>query len=572
MYKKIINWVHNMKLWKKLLLMYLSASFVPLLGLSLFNAFSTTEFVSRQVSTRLSEITDSIGNNISRKISFVDSIVDPEIYSDDFLQIAANSNLSAVSCQHLNKLMLKMNDKLNIYFGSNPQTEFILPNNSVIGTSTTDNTADFNEISDFFEDNKYRYITCENDRVYVYYKTVNFYQGGTDAGILKITVPTSAFIEKITISGIDQYIFIIQNSNGNTLYLHSNTTNNYGGIVLNFLNRTENNTIQIRNESYVFHPLHIEKANWNLCLLIPRSILYLNFSKMLGYCIVLSVICLVIVSIFSVTSSLNLSRRINKIGSEMHLIGDGQLDLQFDVDTSGDEIGQLSLMFHQLIERINSLVIKQYKTEIKLQEEQLKILQNQINPHFLYNCMDTINWRCILNNDTQTSNFANNLADFYRTCLNRGNTRIRLSDEFKNIRSYIFLQQDMHDNSFVYEEHVNEEIYEYEGINLMLQPIVENALEHGLEISKQQNNLLSITADFEDAKQNNIRISIFNTGTPIDPEVAAAVMRGEKGYGITNVTNRIRMYFGQQYGIFIEPKKDGTLCSITIPAKRWDHE
>lgn len=175
-----------------------------------------------------------------------------------------------------------------------------------------------------------------------------------------------------------------------------------------------------------------------------------------------------------------------------------------------------------------------------------------------------------MNNDEKTSKFANNLADFYRTCLNKGNTRTSLNNEFRNIRAYIYLQLDMHDDSFDYEEEIDDAILDYECINLMLQPIVENAIGHGLELSDHCRRFIRITAGFGDSERKNIIIKIFNNGKPIEPEIAAAVMEGKKGYGFSNVVNRIKLYFGPEATLDIRGEQDGTVCTINIPARRWD--
>lgn len=571
MIKRIKKTLSTMKLWQKLLLLYLSVSVIPLMCITLYTTFSTVKLATTQTSTRLSEITNNVGNNIDRNFKTANDIIEPQLYSDSFL-ISANKYIaSPADSQDIKAHLGKLKDQLSVFFGQSVKTELLLPDGAVADSSHIyHNAVDFKEQIAVFGENGTHHITCNSKTVSVYYRVSNLYRSGQDIGILKFSVEASQFIGTLLVDGIDEYIFVIQDSNGQTIYLDAHTKNNYGNFVLNILKRTDDKTVRIRDDVYIYHPLYMDELDWNLCVLIPRAVLYQNFPEILTYCILISVICLILVGFFSVISSLSLSKRINNISSDMVLVSEGQLEgLSLNTDAAGDEIGQLSVLFHHMIDRINSLVIEQYKNEIKSKEEQLKILQNQINPHFLYNCMDTINWRCIMNNDHKTSKFAYNLASFYRTCLNKGNTRIGINDEFRNIRAYIYLQQDMHDDSFDYTEEINPEIYEYECINLMLQPIVENALEHGIETKGTERGRIHISADFDSPEKDRISIKIINTGKPIEQSVADAVMRGERGYGLSNVTNRIRLYFGQEYGISIAPKENGTVCTIHIPAKRW---
>ena len=571
MIKRFRERYSHLKLWQKLLMLYLFMSIIPVLALSIFTCVISTMLMQQQVSTRLDEMTGNIGTRINENLSLIDKSSEKFLYNDSFLQFLFSDNRSTGYLQQLKEPLNEIKDELDPIFNDSVRVELILPDDSTVTTADSSPLISYQNTLGHFSDNTNRTVICSQNEAAVFYRIINPYKGTETVAIAKVSLAPPLLMGNFSLQISDEYIFAIQDKNDNTVYIEMHTRKNYGQIVLNLLNRSDNNTMHIRDDAYLYQPYYLKETEWTLCTLVPKSVLYQGFPTILGYCIGMGLLCLLLISICSVLSSLNLSKRINNISSEMELIGEGQLDLQMDVDTSGDEIGQLSTLFNRMIERINSLVIEQYKNEIKSKEEQLHILQNQINPHFLYNCMDTINWRSIMNNDTKTSAFANNLADFYRTCLNNGNTKISLSDEFRNIRAYVYLQLDMHDNSFDYNEDVDEEIYNYQGINLMLQPIIENAIEHGLELNSGLRGQIKISAGFaEENSQKLIKINIFNNGKPIAQDVAEAVMKGEKGYGLSNVTNRIKLFFGSEYGVIIRPDKGGTVCEITIPARRWD--
>lgn len=570
MIHRIKNMLPQRKLWQKLLTVYLSISVVPLILIIFVSYISTVKIANTQISARLEAITDGVSTNLLHNLSTTDNIIESVIYTDSFLCNVNSCFSSQTDFSKIKTSLQELKKRSVPLFDENINIKLFLSNGiSIDSSGTLSNSDSFNESLSYFRADSSRFLTCDNNTVTIYYQIMNLYQNNSPIAVLRFEAPSEKFIGSIPVEGTDQYIFVIQNTDGETLYLKAQTDKDYGNIVLNLLKRTDNNTIRIRNEVYAYNPQFLEQFQWNISVLIPQTVLYQDFPKMLIACIIIGLICLLFVSVFSISSSLNLSKRINNIGSEVALISDGQLDgVQINIDPTDDEIGRLSSLFHQMIERINSLVIEQYKNEIKSKEEQLKILQNQINPHFLYNCMDTINWRCIMNNDQKTSKFANNLAEFYRTCLNKGNTLTSLSDEIRNIHAYIYLQLDMHDDTFRYEEDIDPEILDYECINLMLQPIVENAIGHGLEASGQMQGLIKITGQFSSPLREEIILTIYNDGEPIDPKLAANVIEGKYGYGLSNVVNRIRLYFGSLSSLTIEPTEHGTVCTIRIPARR----
>lgn len=573
MFKKIQNRIRRMKLWQKLLALYLALSVIPVIILTFFAFSSSVQLMHVQVTRRLSAITTSTGAQIDENLELTNHVCQPTIYSDEFLNHLFTRDASIASVQALHNEIQEIKRQLDPSFDSSVHVALVFPDDETISCDNSTSFLSFEQAAKFFQKDSVRFVNCTQNKITVIYRVINAYESSKPIAFLTVTADPQVFLGSESLPSAEEYIFIIQDSGGKTLYMDAHTQRNFGQTVINKLNQSNDNTVRIHNESYLYEPLAIESTDWNLCMLVPRSILYEGFATFAVGAITIGVLCLVVVGIFSVISSLGISRRINNISSEMVLIGEGQIDLKTDIDPANDEIGQLSVLFNRMMERINSLIIEQYKNEIKSKEEQLKILQNQINPHFLYNCMDTINWRSIMNNDEKTSAFANNLADFYRTCLNKGNTKIRMHDEFRNIRAYVYLQMDMHDNSFDYEEDIDPALYDYQGINLMLQPVVENALEHGVEPLQGKRGKIKLTAKFVDTPtEQQIKIDIFNSGKPIDPETAAAVAEGKKGYGLSNVNNRIRLFFGNEYGIRIGAYEEGTVCTIIIPARRWDEE
>ena len=144
----------------------------------------------------------------------------------------------------------------------------------------------------------------------------------------------------------------------------------------------------------------------------------------------------------------------------------------------------------------------------------------------------------------------------------------RIEEELKNAAAYMNLQLELHDNNFQFEKDIEEGLEEFVTINLMLQPLLENAVKHGVDKlrDKSAKRLIRLTARWEGG---DLRFTVYNTGSVIQPQVLRSVfVEKTQGYGLRNVDERIRLLFGEAYGIRIEGTEDGTLCVITIPQRR----
>lgn len=216
--------------------------------------------------------------------------------------------------------------------------------------------------------------------------------------------------------------------------------------------------------------------------------------------------------------------------------------------------------------QINTLIKEVYEGRIKEKEYEMRALQAQINPHFLYNTLSLINWKAIEADAKDISKITLALSTFYRTSLNKGKNVMSLSDELRNMRSYLDIQLMMHDYEFDVEFDVDESIGQYQSLNLMLQPLIENAIAHGIDVKTDGRGKLTITGK-EDG--DLIVLTVADNGVGMSDEQAARILTEEsKGYGVRNVNERIKLYYGEQYSLQIESKiGQGTKASIRIPKR-----
>lgn len=228
-----------------------------------------------------------------------------------------------------------------------------------------------------------------------------------------------------------------------------------------------------------------------------------------------------------------------------------------------DEVGVLTRSFNTLIQDV-------YESRLEADEYHLKVLYAQINPHFLYNALGAINNKAILARQDDISRMALLLSEFYRTSLNHGNEITTISAEIQNIRSYIEIEQILYGDYFHVSFETKPGAEDWEMPNFILQPIVENAINHGLRNSGRPDRLLTISLQ---VTSGEAVFCISDNGVGIPDDILATLKAHESsGIGLSNIDKRLRLCFGEEYGLNIESTVgSGTSVTVRIPEKRPSH-
>lgn len=200
----------------------------------------------------------------------------------------------------------------------------------------------------------------------------------------------------------------------------------------------------------------------------------------------------------------------------------------------------------------------QVESERNKQERmRLKAIQAQINPHFLYNTLSMINWKAKYANIPDISKITTLISDFYRTALNKGEEKITISEELKNIKSYLELKSIMMDNCFTYSIECEKELENELILNFILQPIVENALLHGIAPRGEGHVAISVRSVGED-----IIFNVIDDGQGMSN--SNTISNKASGYGIENINERIKLICGERYGVYIPVVQNGCLVEIRV--------
>ena len=230
------------------------------------------------------------------------------------------------------------------------------------------------------------------------------------------------------------------------------------------------------------------------------------------------------------------------------------------------EFQTLSASFEHMVLMIQSLVEKVHNEEIVLRKTELKALQAQINPHFLYNTLDSIQWMCEQDNSRDAVKMVGALAKLFRISISHGNEFITISDELKHAESYLIIQSYRYKNQFTYSFDVDESLLGYMCNKITIQPFIENAIYHGLDRMVDEGEIKIIV----EPRGKDIVIIVKDNGLGMTEEQCKNILRKDrsdsKGIGVKNVNDRLKIYFGEEYGITIDSELDmGTTVTIKIP-------
>ena len=277
----------------------------------------------------------------------------------------------------------------------------------------------------------------------------------------------------------------------------------------------------------------------------------------------LIIACGFIILFLGLSFSRIFTRKIEELTKNMDQVNHGSREVTVSSD-SEDEVGILINSFHNMMDEINRLIDEVYVNKIALKEYELKALQAQINPHFLYNTLSMMNWMAIRSNQMEISKVTLALSTFYRTALSKGEDVVTVENCIQNMQAYLEIQLTMHDNNFSVDWDIDPTIKNEKMPKLLLQPVVENAIEHGID--EKEDGDKKIFLSFR-GNGDDVVITVRDNGMGMPQEKAETLVTYQaKGYGLKNVNDRIRILYGENYGIRILSAPDeGTTVVMRFP-------
>ena len=309
----------------------------------------------------------------------------------------------------------------------------------------------------------------------------------------------------------------------------------------------------------------LESTGWRIYYYVEKKMISDKTNSIIVSTLVAVFGCMLVVLIFISIFSRTLSRRLLSLKEQAEMISGGNLEHPcYTEDT--DEIGIVTNSLGRMTERLNDTINQVYKIEIEKKATELKALQAMINPHFLYNTLSSIKWKALKKGEEEISDITGLLAKFYRTTLNNGQPVTTVERELENVRAYIEILQRTKENGFAVEYRVDENGLGCEMLNFLLQPIVENAIEHGIDYIEEEEEEGLVIIEFC-KKGQHLLFSVCNNGPVMDVEMLEDILgKPGKGYGIYNIQQRIAIYYGEDCGLSVKITEDGYTC-FTIKIK-----
>ena len=484
--KRLLNWYYgSASIRKKLVISYLLLITVPILVLGVYS-FS----VSKRNMERQTE--ETIRNNVRLMASDLETSLKREndnikylSYNAKFRQVLKNSRGNQVEvAQVLNEVV----EPIFWYF--------ITSDNNMKGIEiytpyVSQEVGSFlKPVGDSSEESWYQYHqknfgtlwTFENGSMFATRTVLDAQTASEPIGVLKLTVHPASVLEPISNNTFLNNGILLTDTEGKTIYSRQTGAEPADQAVL--AGAEAGNLADGDQGEYIVMSEAISTSGWRLYYYVTKSEITGQLYEILKSTLLIVGLCLA-VSLFLIgILSRVLSRRILELKESAEKVAEGNFNLELNHNDT-DEIGIVSKSLQTMCDRLNEMINRVYKAELEKKAMELKALQAMINPHFLYNCLSSIKWKAIRTGNDEISDLTGHLAKFYRTSLNGGKQITTVGSELENVKSYVELQRMTHENSFDVEYELDETLFETSMPNFLLQPIVENAIEHGMNYQEE---------------------------------------------------------------------------------------
>lgn len=417
-----------------------------------------------------------------------------------------------------------------------------------------------------------------DDEVISLSREVQSYENGTFRGVIlinlnmnKITAICNSFQEKQ-----ENFICII-NDKGELVYEQQNGRERFAFDEKE--NRQELNTalgktkescfrLNYRGEKYLVTRTDMKTTGWTLVSMVPYKSVMAETMAISGVMILAVAITLIVTLLLLNRILTGVVKPLKKLEKYMVQVNPDNMDQRMEILTD-DEIGHLSMKFNQMMDRIRNLKEQVIEEQEDKRKYELQALQAQINPHFLYNTLDSIIWMAETN-DSNIVAMTEALAKLFRISLNKGNEEISLERELEHVKNYLIIQSMRYADKFTYEISAEPGVERCRTIKLILQPIVENCIYHGIK-KKRGTGKITIRAY---RREQNLIIEVSDDGCGMPEEICRKILSDEiesenisgSGIGVKNVNERIQLRFGKKYGLSYSSEEGvGTTVTYVLP-------
>jgi len=357
---------------------------------------------------------------------------------------------------------------------------------------------------------------------------------------------------------------------GNLIYHSFNATEDPSVVSKISLNRY--GLFQSAGKSCFYVRQALPDYNWDYVCIIPYDNISASLKTSFRFSFFITIIAVIISSILSSALIDSIIRHFNNLLLKMKNFADGQKDainITYDYTGRTDELGILHTRFDQMVNEVNELIQNGYLNEILRKEAQLKALENQMNPHFLYNTLESINWRAKSVGAKDISSMAENLGTLLRITLDQKNKEVPLRRELELVKCYMTIQKFRYEDRLEYKITVPDDLYSCYVLKLTLQPLVENSIRYGLE-ENTEGCFIHILAE---CTLNVLYVYIKNNGSVFEDQLLEKLKTNQVsphgfGIGLLNILQRMQLTYGEEYGLTLYNENEQAVARLAFPLVR----
>lgn len=563
---------------------------VTALAASLLITFSLYQRLSSQVTEKVIAENQSLINQVARS---VESYLRTVMKLSDSLYYGAvkNADISSESIKNEITLLYDNNkdnvDNIALFTQSGSMVEAVPAARLKNGIKVTqedwfENALEKTENQHFsyphvqyifdINENQYRWVISLS-------RAVELTEGtSTTQGVLLVDLGYSGLehlFDGVT-TGKDGYVYLIS-SDGEILYHPKMQLIDSGRLKESNLAaatyKDGNHREEFEGEQRIITVKSIGYTGWKVVGVTPKNVVSLNSIKTRLFIVFLITLILSVLAVINSYISSRITNPIKELEKSVGMLEEGNLDTpvliggSYEIQHLGNSIKNMAKQIRVLMDDIVS------EHEAKRKQE-FDALQSQINPHFLYNTLDIIVWMIENEQKNEAVKAVTALARFFRISLSKGKSIILVQDELEHVRNYLMIQHMRFKNKFSYEIHVEEKCMELTSLKLILQPLVENAIYHGMEFMDGEGEIIINVYRLED----DLYFTVSDNGLGMTKEQVENLFTGQadstskkgSGIGVKNVNERIKLYFGEAYGLTISSEPDeGTTITIHLPATEY---
>lgn len=562
MIRKFITWYNKeASIRKKIIISFLLLVCIPIIVLGYYSYDKSKKNLEEQtISTmenNINRLVFDIGVTLDRENTYVKYLA----YNLKFRSVLENNKNNNIE---IAKVLNEYVEPIFWYFiASDTNIKEI----SVYTPSVSDSIGSFLKPDTLSKDEKwYKYHdenfdtlwTFEDDKLFATRSILDVSTSTKSIGVLKMELFLSSVLEIASnINYLDNGI-IITDENNQLIYKKDTRNTTINELILEKALSGEELTNENKNE-FILRSENIENCGWKIYYYINKENIISKINFIIISTLLVSGICLILVVILISILSKVLSCRILLLRDYAQIVAEGNLDNPISSEYT-DEIGVVTNSFGNMTRDLNNRINEVYKMDIEKKASELKALQAMMNPHFLYNSLSSIKWKAIKSGNEEISEITGLLAKFYRTNLNNGKQITTVANELENIMAYIEIEKLTHDNLFEAEYKIDESLLQYNMLNFILQPLVENAIKHGVRYMEDNESEGLIIIEIIDGNEHLI-FNVYNNGPAINLEdFEKALKNKETGYGIYSVQQKIDLYYGDGCGLSANVTSEGYTC------------